>query len=212
VRALQIVRKTALVALSLVGVVTVLATAACLATGLRPVIVLSGSMEPDIATGAVVFHRETPAEELQVGDVVTVARPAPSKGDVTHRIAAIEPAADGVYQLTLRGDANRKDDPQPYLVRNADKAVLDVPHLGTVLLWMRLNPIQTVVALLALLAFALWPATRYTVRLADGRVLQHLTRRQAEAHIDDVQAAGDGTDEADARPAPADRSAVPINR
>jgi signal peptidase len=180
-KALKISQHIALGILSFVGIVTVLATAYCLATGIRPVIVASGSMAPEIPVGAVVFHKPVPAEQLQVGDVVTVDRPA-GKGVITHRITSIEAADAGQYLLTLRGDANKKDDPQPYLVSAADKMSLSVPHLGTGLNWMKVHPIQTAVGLLVVLVFSLWPAARFSVHLPNGQVIRNLTRRQADSH------------------------------
>ncbi|MDR0366205.1 MAG: signal peptidase I [Bifidobacteriaceae bacterium] len=180
-KTLRIFQHIGLTILSVVGVITVLATAFCLASGIRPVIVASGSMAPSIPTGAVVFHKTAPASDLKVGDVVTVPRPG-LEGVVTHRITSIEPAENGQYTMTMKGDANKSPDPQPYVVDKADKMSFSVPHLGTVLSWMRTHPIQTAVALLALLVFSLWPAARFTVHLPDGRVLRNLSRREAEAH------------------------------
>ncbi|MDR2567121.1 MAG: signal peptidase I [Bifidobacteriaceae bacterium] len=180
-KTLRIVQRIALMLLSAVGIATVLATVVCLAMNIRPVVVISGSMEPELPVGALVFHQSVPGSELEVGDVVTVPRNA-GEGVVTHRVAGIEKTENGEYALTLRGDANKKDDPEQYVVSKADRLVTSFPVLGGVLLWMRANPIPAAAALLALLIFSLWPAPRFSVHLPDGRVIKNLTRREAEAH------------------------------
>jgi signal peptidase len=181
VKTLRTFQHIALAILSVIGVVSVAATAYCLAAGIKPVIVVSGSMAPEIPVGAVVFHETTPASALKVGDVVTVPKPG-AESVVTHRITSIEPAEHGMYTITMRGDANGKDDPQPYVVDRADKMAFTVPHLGSALAWMRSHPIETAVALIALLVFSLWPAARFSVHLPDGRVIRNLSRREAQAH------------------------------
>jgi signal peptidase len=174
--------------MSLIGIITVLATVACLALDIRPVAVVSGSMEPAVSTGALVLHKTVPASQLEVGDVVTVAR-TDGNGVVTHRIASLEPAEDGQAALTLRGDANQKDDPETYVVDKADRMDMAVPAVGGALMWMRAHPIATAIILLALLAFSLWPAPRFVVHTADGRVLKNLTRREAAIYVEEAKRA-----------------------
>jgi signal peptidase I len=98
-------------------------------TGLRPLVVKSGSMEPTISTGGMVLVRTVPADQIQVGDVVAVSRPDNTR--VTHRVVAV--IHQGVTaQLTLKGDANEDPDPQPVVVDSAGKLVLSVPSIGRV--------------------------------------------------------------------------------
>jgi signal peptidase len=188
-KALRIFQSAGLAILSVIGVATVLATVFCLASGLRPVIVLSGSMAPTVPAGSVVFHETTPAADLKVGDVVTVPRPA-TDDVVTHRITSIEAAEGGQYAMTMRGDANKQDDPRTYAVSEANKMAFSVPHLGSWLSWMRANPIQTAAAMLALLVFSLWPAPRFSVHLPDGTVIRNLTRSEAQARCAALAATG----------------------
>ena len=98
-------------------------------TGLRPLVVKSGSMEPTIPTGGMVLVRTIPAADIQVGDVVAVERPDRTR--VTHRVTGI--VLEGATgQLTLKGDANEDPDPLPVSVTSAGKLVLSVPSIGRV--------------------------------------------------------------------------------
>lgn len=98
-------------------------------TGLRPLVVRSGSMEPTIATGSMVLVRAIPASEIRVGDVVAVDRPDRTR--VTHRVVTVVPQGETAL-LTLKGDANEDNDPQPLVVDDAGELVLTLPSIGRV--------------------------------------------------------------------------------
>lgn len=71
--------------------------------GIQPYIVLSGSMEPAIHTGAMVYVKETDPAQLEVGDIITFR----IAGDIpaTHRI--VEVTEEG---FVTKGDANEHED------------------------------------------------------------------------------------------------------
>jgi signal peptidase I len=100
---------------AVVGVLSLLAVAACLALGVRPAVVVSGSMAPGIPVGAVTLARTVPAESVAVGDVVTVPR-TDGRGLVTHRVIETAPGTGGATTLRLQGDANTEPDALPYTV------------------------------------------------------------------------------------------------
>lgn len=88
--------------------------------------VLSGSMEPAIKTGALVFVK--PAESYAVGDVVTYH----ADGDTTftHRIIA-QSEEDGVLTFVTQGDANNVADDilvRPEMI--VGKVLWDIPYMG----------------------------------------------------------------------------------
>lgn len=87
-------------------------------------VVLSGSMEPAIAAGSLVYVADT--GDYRLGDVVTYTHDGRT---VTHRIVAETP--DG-YET--KGDAN--DDRDSYTVERSavrGEVVFEVPYYGTVL-------------------------------------------------------------------------------
>lgn len=63
---------TLLTLAALAGVVCLLAAAAALTLHITPLVFRSGSMAPEIPTGSLALARSVPAEELKVGDVVSV--------------------------------------------------------------------------------------------------------------------------------------------
>jgi signal peptidase I len=97
--------------------------------GVRLLVFESGSMAPTVETGGLAVTRTVAADELAVGDIVSVT-PQPGQR-VTHRIAGIERAGDSTL-LTLQGDANQTPDPERYPVTEADRVLVHVNHLGFV--------------------------------------------------------------------------------
>ena len=88
--------------------------------------VLSGSMEPNIHVGAIVYDKEPKPEELKVEDVITYQL---TNGTiVTHRIVAID-EANGL--ITTKGDANETEDSSPVPFENViGKFEFSIPLLG----------------------------------------------------------------------------------
>jgi signal peptidase I len=85
------------------------------AVGLDRYVITGGSMSGTFERGALVFERQVPVADLQVGDVITYLPPADSGVSelVTHRIVSIEPGPDGTGTPVFRtqGDANADVDP-----------------------------------------------------------------------------------------------------
>lgn len=96
-------------------------------------VVLSGSMEPAIPTGGVVFVYGTQPENLEKGDIITFQ----TDGDqvTTHRIIEVV-ERNGDLSFRTQGDAN--DDPDPGFIQ-PDEVVGEVkwwvPYLGYVIEW-----------------------------------------------------------------------------
>ena len=74
--------------------------------GVRPVIVLSGSMEPEFMSGDLIFIQNADNGQLKEGDVICYLEDGAA---VTHRIVGIT-EENGVVRYTTRGDANNSDD------------------------------------------------------------------------------------------------------
>lgn len=70
--------------------------------GIRSFDVMTGSMEPKIHVGSMIFTK--PASYYQVGDIITFKR---GEISITHRIFAIKKG-----QFVTKGDANNAPDPQ----------------------------------------------------------------------------------------------------
>jgi signal peptidase I len=73
--------------------------------GLRPMVVMSGSMSPALIPGDMVVSRAIHPRDVHVGDVIIFADPTRENALVTHRVVAKELAEDG-WSFVTRGDAN----------------------------------------------------------------------------------------------------------
>jgi len=75
--------------------------------------VVSGSMEPNIPEGAVVFVKETDPKDLEEGDVISFYSRDPAiMGEInTHRIAEVGTDEKGRLCFITKGDANAIKDP-----------------------------------------------------------------------------------------------------
>jgi len=166
---MQILRRTALAALwvlaafgALCGVVWGAAQVGII----KPLVVISGSMEPGIATGDLLIDVKAPAASLAVGDVVSL----PSQLTdtlVTHRIQEIAAEADGTLLVTLKGDNNEFPDALDYPVSGEVwKPALQLSGWGTAIMRIASPAVAVplVCGLLGLvgLAFLIPPAPRPT--------------------------------------------------
>ncbi|GAA1483915.1 signal peptidase I [Brachybacterium fresconis] len=143
-------------ALGLLCAVLAVLTSVC---GMQVMLFSSGSMEPTIPAGSAALVAPVQAPDVQVGDVVTVAR-GTGELPVTHRVVGIEDSTSaGARLLTLRGDANAQDDPAPYDVTEVGRVVLSVPGIAPVVSQLgasrMLAPLGVVAA--AFVIWGLWP-------------------------------------------------------
>lgn len=95
--------------------------------------VLSGSMEPNIHVGAVVYGKEAEVSELQTGDIITYQ--IGSGTIVTHRIFSIDEESQTVI---TKGDANETEDASPVAFSNiVAKYVFNIPYLGYISIYAK---------------------------------------------------------------------------
>ncbi len=72
--------------------------------GYKPLVVLSGSMEPTLKEGSIVYYKKVNTNELKVGDIITFK--SRDNNFVSHRIEKINENT-----FTTKGDANNTIDP-----------------------------------------------------------------------------------------------------
>lgn len=115
---MRVLLNAAIVALVIFGAMLTLPKLA----GIEPNIVLSGSMEPEIKTGGIVFT-DTKDVSPEVGDVITYTI---KDQQVTHRVVS---KRDGMY--ITKGDANDAEDASPVAREQVIGTVsLSIPYLG----------------------------------------------------------------------------------
>lgn len=96
-------------------------------------IVLTASMTPEIAPGDAVVVREVPANQIQVGDVITFQPRNGGDVPVTHRVAEVLVLSDGSRAFVTKGDANEDADAGAVTPDQVvGKVVVTLPYLGHV--------------------------------------------------------------------------------
>jgi len=141
------------------GLVSLLAAIAAHVWGFSIVLFSTGSMSPTIPAGSAALVRLLPATELHVGDVTTVERK--NLLPITHRITSVKlvNGQPDAREITMRGDANELEDPNPYLITQGRLVIASVPGIANVFQGMR-NPLLmgglTILAGL-LVSWAFWP-------------------------------------------------------
>ncbi|WP_430331104.1 signal peptidase I [Rhodococcus sp. ACT016] len=127
-------RESALTIGAIAGLVCIVATVAAMLFGIKPLIFRSGSMSPEITTGSLALSRNVPAIDLKVGDVISVENAQGTR--ITHRVYEIQPPTGDTVVVTLKGDANKDPDIEPYSITEADRVFASVGGLGYVAAWL----------------------------------------------------------------------------
>lgn len=114
-----------------------LALAAPLAFDARPLVVLSGSMEPVLHTGDVSVASSIAPLDARPGDIVTFRDPDNAERLITHRVRAMHVQGDAVVFRT-RGDANNVSE-RWRVPANGEigRVIYRIPKLGWVLAYAR---------------------------------------------------------------------------
>lgn len=124
-------RKSTL-AISLIAGSLVLGLGIPLASGvLRPLIVMSGSMEPIMCPGDMTIVKETKPEDIAVGDILAFKDPL---GDdsvlITHRVLRVSGEGE---KLTFETKGDAAENPDIFPVEGSDvvgKVIFNLPYLG----------------------------------------------------------------------------------
>lgn len=117
----------------LVGLVVILAVALAgvRVIGLKPYVVLSGSMEPTYHVGSLIYVKSVDYKKLQAGDPITYM--ISQDTIVTHRIIEVLPDAEDpdTIRYFTKGDANDVPDGSSVHYKNIiGKPVFSIPYLG----------------------------------------------------------------------------------
>lgn len=117
--------------------------------GTRMFVVKSGSMEPEIHTGSVVFDRAS--ADYGIGDIITFKVPN-SKDTVTHRISEVRTDVENKIFYQVKGDANNTPDTDLVSKENViGKVSFSIPYVGYLVAFIKTLP--------GLVIFIIIPAT-----------------------------------------------------
>lgn len=104
----------------------VIPISACGFFGIHPYAVISGSMEPAIPIGSMVFSKETSFNDLREGDVITFM--ISDDQTATHRIKSIDTEK---RKFVTKGDANDVEDSKRVSYENVvGKVIFYIPEIG----------------------------------------------------------------------------------
>ena len=150
--------------------------------GFQRYVIESGSMEPTLPVGSVVYSKPVDADDLEVGDIISF-KPPPEYGIdkvVTHRVVDIQrahvsterpdagapekqviesgpkPGAETRRVFTTKGDANKDPDPWRMTLDN-DEAALEkahLPYVGYVYLALNVTWVRIVVIVIPAIVVA----------------------------------------------------------
>ena len=150
------------------NVLMVFVFAACLSIviprffGYDAYVVVSGSMEPNIPEGSLVYsHKEDPAS-LQTGDVIVFVDPARATTPITHRVVSNDTAAG---EIITKGDANDREDVNPATYDHiVGRVVVHFPRVGFIAAMLTSKLGKVIVGLLLLEAWLLIEISRRSKR------------------------------------------------
>ncbi len=165
------IRSGVLILAAAVAAVGVIILGVSLVVGLRPLGVTSRSMEPGLPVGCLVVSQEVPATQVQVGAIVTLQR-LRGAGPVTSRVVKATALGSGAVEFVLRGDADPRDDPEPYVASTAGAYVMQVPWVGGVVTFFQGKagpPAGATLALLLLVLLLADPERRKRSRTRSGQ-------------------------------------------
>ena len=92
--------------------------------------VVSGSMEPEIPVGSLLYIQKEEPEGIEAGEVIAFYGAAESGAIITHRVVENRVV---MGELITKGDANEREDVRPVAYGNViGKVVLSLPGVGLV--------------------------------------------------------------------------------
>lgn len=142
---------------ALLGLTCIVLVIVGLTTNMSLVMFSTGSMAPTIPAGSVALVKAVSGDQIEVGDVVTVARPG--QLPVTHRVIDVLSVDGSTATFVMQGDANEEPDPEPYVASEVRVVLGSVPGLARVVVAFQ-NPIVLgglTVGATILVVWAFWP-------------------------------------------------------
>ncbi|MFC5493769.1 signal peptidase I [Nocardioides caricicola] len=147
--------------------------------GYERYVIISGSMEPTLPVGSVVYDEVVPVDDLEVGDIITFVPPPEYdiSAPVTHRIVRIGIAGEGSDVAGERifrtqGDNNDAMDPWLMVLDGPDQGRVahHIPYVGYVYMALQVGWVQLLVigipavALIVYIVVTLWRLSGDAVR------------------------------------------------
>lgn len=150
------------------------------AFGIKPVLVLSGSMSPEFETNALIFVKEVDTTALKEGDVICYLTNGTA---ITHRIEEVV-TEDGGMRYITKGDANNTIDRLPVYPEQVEGVYIGhIPALGGVAMFMQSTTGMILFIVCPLILYVLWDVLR---RGKDNKK-EKSRREELEAELEELK-------------------------
>jgi signal peptidase I, archaeal type len=125
--------------------------------GYRPVVVLSGSMEPAYPIGSVIYYKASGYEDINVGDAITFRIGGGALA--THRVIEKD---DTLQEFKTKGDNNPTEDVNPiaYTEVVGKTAKIAIPYAGVMATHLKEIPIIIMIGAVLIICSMLTPERR----------------------------------------------------
>lgn len=122
--------------------------------GIKPMIVLSGTMETEIYTGDMAIVKEINVKELKQGDIIAFKN---SENIIlTHRIVKIE-ENNGDLEFITKGDNNDSNDDETIKENQIEgKYIFKIPGLGNFMMYLQKPQALLMIIIIILLFGMIW--------------------------------------------------------
>ena len=123
--------------------------------GFRPVVVLSGSMEPAYPVGSVIYYKATKYDEITKGDAITFRIGGGALA--THRVIEKDEEAQ---EFLTKGDNNPTEDVNPIAYANVvgKTSKIAIPHAGVIATYFKEIPVIIAIGAILILCSILAPS------------------------------------------------------
>ena len=141
-----------------IGIFLVFGISAPFLAGYQPTVILSGSMEPAIMTGDIVYIQKVKSfEELKTGDVIAFQRQMDAT-PITHRIVEID---ENQQTLRTKGDSNDSEDGSTLSFSQVKGKVAGfrIPKAGYAVQFIK-NPLVIGMIILCILINYIWGSSK----------------------------------------------------
>lgn len=150
--------------------------------GYCPLIVLTGSMEPEISSGDLIIVKQIDSSEVKENDIIAFFDPdGNGQSILTHRVVNIT-EEDGKTAFITKGDANNSEDRQPV---PSDQLVggyvLRIPGMGNIAMFMQTTAGLIVCVVLPLIILVGFDFIR-------RRQFENTSRQDTEALLAELEA------------------------
>jgi signal peptidase len=160
-----------------IAVFTLLTSKSSYIAGVRSMVVLSGSMEPHISTGSVVYIK--PEKSYRSGDVVTFN--TDSGMTVTHRIVGEKIEDDGTKFIT-KGDANAVNDTE--VISHSQitgKTLFSLPYIGYVVNFLKTPKgflLAIIIPTFVFIGLEMWAIKKEIEKSVEKRIMDRIAKQQ----------------------------------